>query len=138
MMGKFGSLTKHGRGGTADDLATSDSKEEYKIARYSGKFTVDEMDIIDDRFGAIEGSTPSEIGNAARALRPDLVYAILLANAALVDTGLLFNNTVITTAGGHANLTTAALSCHSDPSRHRRHGQAADPKTTAEHPCRVT
>lgn len=109
MLGKFGSLTKHGRGGTADHLKTSDSKEEYKIARYSGQFVVDEMDIIDDRFGAIEGTTPAEIGNAAAALRPDLVYAILLANAALSDTGALFNATAITTAGGHANLTTAAL-----------------------------
>jgi hypothetical protein len=109
MMGKIGALTKHGRGGTADDLKTSDSKEEYKIARYSGKFTVDEMDIIDDRFGAIEGTTPAEIGNAARSLRPDMVYAILLLNAALVDTGTLFNATAISTAGGHANSTTGAL-----------------------------
>jgi len=52
---------------------------------------------------------PMEMGNAARRLRPDLVYALLLANAALADTGALFNATAVTTAGGHANLTTAAL-----------------------------
>jgi phage head maturation protease len=104
-MGKFQTLTRHRRGGTAEHLDQSDSYESYRIARYAGQFVVDEQDIIDDRFGAIEGSTPAEIGNAARALRPDLVYAILLANATLTATsGALFNATATTTSGGHANL----------------------------------
>lgn len=80
-MGKFGQLTKHGR--TADHLDTSDSKEEYKIARYSGQFVVDEMDIVNDRWGAIERLSPQDMGQTAAQLRPNLVYAILLANAAL-------------------------------------------------------
>ena len=53
-MGKFGGLTVHQKGGKADHLDINDWKEEYKIARYSGQFVVDEMDIINDRFGALE------------------------------------------------------------------------------------
>jgi hypothetical protein len=107
--GKFGALTKHKRGGKADHLATDSGKEEYKIARYSGQFVVDEMDIIDDRLGALDQLSPKDIGLAARQLRPNMVYAILLANPELSDGGELFNSTVITTVGGHANLTSGAL-----------------------------
>ena len=101
-------LEKLGRGGTAKHDKPSDTRETYKVARYAKMLTVDEQDIIDDNLGAIT-SQPIRMGAAARRLRPDLVYSILLANAALADTGLLFNNTAVTTDGGHANLTTAAL-----------------------------
>lgn len=101
-------LDRHPRGGTAKDASLSDSKESYRIARYSKKFVVDEMDAIDDRFGAIM-KMPMEMGEAAAEVRPNLVYSLLLANANLADTGALFNNSAVTAAGGHANLTTAAL-----------------------------
>jgi hypothetical protein len=97
------------RGDTAKDATIADARETYKIARYARKFTVDEQDIIDDRLGAIM-RMPAEMGAAARRLRADLVYALFLANAALTDTGALFNNTAVTATGGHANLTTATLS----------------------------
>jgi hypothetical protein len=96
------------RGDTAKDATVSDARETYKIGRYARKWVVDEQDILDDRLGAIM-RMPQEMGNAARRLRPDLVYSLLLANAALADTGALFNATAVTTAGGHANLTTAVL-----------------------------
>jgi hypothetical protein len=102
-MGKMGNLTKHRRGGVADDMDTSDSKETYKVARYSGKFTIDEMDLVDDRFGALEQTSPVEMGLAAAALRPNLVYYHLLANAALgADSVALFDATT------HANYATTA------------------------------
>jgi hypothetical protein len=96
------------RGDTAKDATIADEKESYRIARYARKFVATEEDIIDDRLGAIM-RMPYEMGMAARRLRPDLVYALLLANAKLADNGALFNNTAVATAGGHANLTTAAL-----------------------------
>lgn len=103
-MGKFGSVSKHARGGEAAHLDVGDSKESSKLARYTGQWVIDEMDIIDDRFGAIEQMSPSEMGLTAAALRPDLVYAILLANAALdADSVALFHST-------HANTATNALS----------------------------
>ena len=97
-------------GGTASDATVSDSRETYKLGRYAKKFTVDEQDLLSDRLGAIM-AIPAEMGAAARRLRPDLVYSVLLENPALVaDAGALFNATAITTAGGHANLGTGALS----------------------------
>lgn len=97
------------RGDTAKDATASDSHETYKIARYAKKFVVDEQDVIDDRLGAIM-RMPMEMGEAARNLRPDLVYSLMLENPKLVaDSGAVFNATAVTTAGGHANLGTAAL-----------------------------
>lgn len=104
-MGKMGALKKHARGGTAEDMDTSDSKEEFKIARYSGKFTIDEQDIIDDRFGSLDSESPMEMGQSARQLRPDLIYAILLANANLQDGIALFEAVThknLNTGGGSA------------------------------------
>lgn len=103
-MGKFGALSKAARGKAADHLDLDDSKETSKIARYTGQWVIDEQDIIDDRFGALDNLSPSEMGNSAAALRPDLIYAILLANAALdADSVALFHST-------HANTNTLALS----------------------------
>lgn len=103
-MGKMGDLQRHRRGAEADDMDVSDSKESYKIARFSGKFTIDEMDLIDDRFGALEQLTPQELGNAAAAIRPNLVYYILLANAALdADSTALFDATTHLNYWAHAD-----------------------------------
>ncbi len=103
-MGKFGALKRLGRGGTADHLGQSDSKEEYKVARYASKFVVDEMDIIDDRFGAINQVAPSDMGDSAAQLRPNMVYAIILANAALgADSIALFDTSTHKNYLDHAN-----------------------------------
>lgn len=97
------------RGDTAKHATMSDSHETYKIARYAKQFVVDEQDVIDDRLGAIL-RMPAEMGEAARQLRPDLVYSLLLENPTMVaDSGAAFNATAVTTSGGHANLGTAAL-----------------------------
>ena len=40
--GLVGPLTRHGRGATADHVTQDDLVEKYQIARYSGKFVVDE------------------------------------------------------------------------------------------------
>lgn len=101
-MGKMGALTKHGKGATAEDVTFSDSQETYKIFRYSGKFTIDEQDLINDTFGALNDYTPAEMGEAARQLRPDLVYGTLAANANMRDGNALFD------ASNHGNLNTSA------------------------------
>lgn len=96
------------RGDTAKHASLSDKRESYKIARYAKQFVVDEQDIIDDRLGAIL-RMPFEMGEAARRLRPDLVYSLLLENPSMTDGGAVFNATAVTSAGGHANLSTTAL-----------------------------
>jgi hypothetical protein len=91
-MGKFGSLTKLSRGQTALDMDISDWKESYKVTRYAGKFVVDEQDIINDRFGALEQESPRDMGLSAAQLRPGLVYSEILNNSALdVDGVNLFD-----------------------------------------------
>lgn len=97
------------RGDTAKHATVSDSRETYKIGRFAKQFVVDEQDILDDRLGAIM-RMPAEMGEAARQLRPDMVYSLMLENPAMTDTGQVFNATAVTTAGGHANLGTAVLS----------------------------
>jgi hypothetical protein len=103
-------LEKLPRGDTAKHADISDSHETYKIARFAKQFVADEQDFIDDRLGAIM-RMPEELGEAARAVRPDMVYSLMLENPNLIaDGGAVFNNTAVTTTGGHANLTTGALS----------------------------
>ncbi|MEM8873839.1 MAG: hypothetical protein AAGD32_06220 [Planctomycetota bacterium] len=93
---------KHARGGTANHASISDNAEKFRIARYSQQLVVDEMDIIDDRFELIQ-ELPREMAEAARQLRPDLVYALLLANPSLTsDSTAIFH-------AGHSNLGTAVL-----------------------------
>jgi hypothetical protein len=104
---KGGALTKRPRGSSADHLSRSDAAESYKIAAYAGQFAIDWQDWIDDRLNWLQDQ-PVEMAYAAGRLRPDLVYAILFANATMADTGALFNDTAVTTAGGHTT-TGAAL-----------------------------
>jgi len=102
-------LDRHPRGSTAKHATMEDDYETYKAYRFSKQFTCDEQDIIDDRLGALM-EMPREMGQAARRVRPDLVYSILLANGTLTATGgALFNSTAETTATGHANLGSTAL-----------------------------
>lgn len=99
-MEKGPGLKRLPRGQEADHAAWSSSAESYKIARYARQFVIDEQDAIDDNMGVFQ-KTPVEFGAAAARLRPDLVYAILKANAALVDAVALFHST-------HANTDTSA------------------------------
>jgi hypothetical protein len=98
------------RGGTANHATASDSHETYKIARFAKQIVFDEQDVIDDRLGALM-RMQGELGEAMRRLRPNLVYSLILENPNLVaDGGAVFNSTAVSTAGGHNNLGTGALS----------------------------
>lgn len=98
---KGGALKKLPRGATADHVTRQDVGESYKIGRYAGQFAVDEQDFIDDNMGALM-DMPDEMGLAARRIVPDLVYAILFANAALdADNVALFHT-------NHANTDSSA------------------------------
>ena len=103
-LGKGPGLERLPRGSTARHAERTSAEETYKLARYAKQFVVDEQDIIDDRLNALM-EMPTEMGEAAARLRPDLVYALLLANAALgADSIALFH------ASSHgANKITTAL-----------------------------
>lgn len=100
-LGKSGQLERLPRGDSAKHATRADQKETYTVARFAKQFVIDHQDIIDDRFNALM-DMPSEMGMAAGRLRPDLVYAILLANDALdADSVALFH-------ADHNNLDTSA------------------------------
>ncbi len=79
-MRKTGKLRRTDRNQTPADDEVEATLESYKLVRYAERFVVDEMDIIDDRFGALDTGVPRDMGEAARVIRPDLVYTILLGN----------------------------------------------------------
>lgn len=88
-----GGLKKRPRGKTAEHADYTDSYETYKIADYAKMFEIDDQDFIDDNLGGLK-TVPTDMGQAAARLRPDLVYAIILDNPTLTATGRqLFNTT---------------------------------------------
>ena len=87
------------------DSAMSDQKESYKINKYGSLFTVTWETVVNDDLDAIS-RIPAMQGAACRRLQNQAIYGVLTANAAMADTGDLFNATAQTTAGGHANLAT--------------------------------
>jgi hypothetical protein len=89
------------------DSTMSDTKETYKINKYGSMFTVTWETVVNDDLDAIS-RIPAMQGAACRRLQNQAIYGVLTANAAMADTGALFNATAQTTAGGHANLATGA------------------------------
>lgn len=93
---------QHAQGKTAPDITVSDKHETYRAYRFARKGSIDELDIINDRLGAVM-RIPRLMGQAFRRMRPNLVYSTLLANPTLVaDTKAVFH-------ADHGNLGTGAL-----------------------------
>lgn len=93
----------------------SDGKETYNIITYGRIVSLTRQALVNDDLRAFDRLVQS-FANSARRLENRLVYSELTANAALADTGLLFNSTAVATAGGHANLATGGGSALSAPS----------------------
>lgn len=93
--------------GEFEEVTTTDSKESYKLVNWGEIFSVSWEAIVNDQLSAFT-RVPQMQGSAMRRKQNRLVYAILLNNPTMADTGALFNATAITTAGGHDNLTTGA------------------------------
>ena len=85
----------------------SDAKEVYAVNKYGSIFSISWETVVNDDLDAIS-RIPAMQGAACRRLQNQAIYGVLTANAAMADTGLLFNATAQTTAGGHANLATGA------------------------------
>ena len=79
-------LKKLPRGSEAQHSKMSDTAESYKISRFAAQFQVDEQDMIDDNLGVF-ADQPTRHGQAAKRLKPDLVYGIILRNPTLTQTG---------------------------------------------------
>jgi hypothetical protein len=83
--------------------AMTDGKETYSLLTYGRIVPFSRQALINDDLRGFDRLVGA-FGNSAARLENRTVYAILTANAALSDTGNLFNSTAVTTAGGHANL----------------------------------
>jgi hypothetical protein len=91
------------RGGTPDHVALDlgSGAETYHAHRFARQFVVDEQDLADDIEPILAPAVL--LGRGALRLKLDLIYSVLLANAALADGVALFHS-------DHGNLrTTAAL-----------------------------
>lgn len=83
--------------------AMSDGKETYSMLTYGRIVSLTRQALINDDLRGFDRLVGA-FGNSAARLENRTVYAILTTNAALADTGALFNSTAVTSAGGHANL----------------------------------
>lgn len=99
-------LSSRSEGGPINYVVMSDSKETYVLTEYTGGIRLTRQAIINDDLDAF-GRIPQLQGAAARRKEDDVCYTVVTANAAMADTGLLFNSTAVTTAGGHANYTSS-------------------------------
>lgn len=85
--------------------AMSDGAETYALLTYGRIVAITRQAIVNDDLRSFDRLVGA-FGNSSRRLENATVYSQLTANAAMADTGLLFNATAVTTAGGHANLAT--------------------------------
>lgn len=111
-LGTIASLPTVSEGAEYTELSLGDNGETSTFIKYGGylSFTLEAMDRDDTRKLR---AAPREIANAALRNISEQIAAIFTtasgAGPTLADTGALFNNTAVTTAGGHANLLTTAL-----------------------------
>lgn len=94
-------LTIQPRGGQANHLHFSATSETAQLACYSGYFVLDEQDILDGSWGDRAAAAAIQIGDGAKALRPNLVYSFLRRNPIMADGVALFH-------ADHGNLNTTA------------------------------
>jgi len=97
-----GKLAHRARGKKAEHAVFSDLMETYKVKEFARTLLLDRQDLVDDEIGAWQ-TAMDEFARAILAVRPDLVYAVLLSNPALRDGTNLF------ASGRNNDLTAAAL-----------------------------
>lgn len=85
--------------------AMTDGAETYSLLTYGRIVSITRQAIVNDDLRGFDRLVGA-FGGSARRLENATVYSQLTDNAAMADTGLLFNATALTTAGGHANLAT--------------------------------
>lgn len=112
LVGTVGSLPSVAEGGAYTELQVGDSPETASFTKYGGYIPLT-LELIDRDETHKLRAYPRELAAAGIRKISSLVANIFTANAGvgptLADSGALFNDTAVTTAGGHANLGTDAL-----------------------------
>ncbi|MEY2689929.1 MAG: hypothetical protein RL375_4129 [Pseudomonadota bacterium] len=93
--------------------AMTDGKETYSMLTYGRIVSFTRQALINDDLRGFDRMVGA-FGNSAARLENRTVYGILTANANLSDGGALFNATAVTSAGGHANLTSTGTAISID------------------------
>ena len=113
LIGTVGDLPVVAEGAEYTELMVGDSPETADFVKYGGYIPLT-LELIDRDETRKLKAYARELGSAGLRKISSLVAAIFTANAGvgptMADTGALFNATAVTTAGGHANLRTTALS----------------------------
>lgn len=112
LVGTVGALPSIAEGGEYTELKIGDSPETASFTKYGGYIPLT-MELIDRDETRRLRQYPRELAKAGIRQLSKLVADIFTANSGtgpvMADGGALFNNTAVTTAGGHANLRTGAL-----------------------------
>jgi len=107
------SLTSMSEGDTYSEMDWEDEEEVSVFQKRGGYIGVTLETFLKDKLSVIR-SIPARMANAWYNEISDLVSGVFTLNSnagpVLSDSGALFNATALTSAGGHANLLTAALS----------------------------
>lgn len=102
-LGSFNSLAVIPEGGEYKYGTFDEEAETIQAVTKGRALSLTRQMIINDDLGAFVRRASALGYAAARTVNED-AYAKLVANPTMSDTGALFNATVVTTAGGHANL----------------------------------
>jgi hypothetical protein len=112
LVGTVGTLPAISEGAEYTELKVGDSPETASFTKYGGYVPLT-LELIDRDDVRKLRQYPLELAKAGIRRISALVAEVFTANSSvgptLADTGALFNNTAVTTAGGHANLLTTAL-----------------------------
>lgn len=113
LVGTVGSLPEVDEGADYTELPVGDSPETGSFTKYGGYIPLT-LELIDRDETRKLKEYPRALASAGLRKISELVAAIFTANSGIgptmADTGALFNNTAVTSLGGHANLLTTALS----------------------------
>ncbi len=115
LVGTVGALPSIAEGAEYPQLPVGDSPETASFVKYGGYIPLT-LELIDRDETFKLREYPRELASAGLRRISALVAAIFTANSgagpSMADGGALFNSTAVTTAGGHANLRTTALSAN--------------------------
>lgn len=113
LAGELGDPKAIPENGEFEETSLTDGKETYKLTVWGSVFSHSWQLIVNDQLGAFT-ETPIKQGRSMRRKQNRLAYQVLKDNATMGDGGALFNTTAITTAGGHDNIATGALTTVAD------------------------
>ncbi len=115
LIGTVGDLPAIAEGAEYTELPIGDSPETASFTKYGGYIPLT-LELIDRDDAKRLTAYARQLGSAGLRKISKLVAEIFTANSgigpSMADGGALFNATAVTTAGGHANLTTTALSAN--------------------------